>query len=69
MYLNISGHNHNGPHMQKNLCNVCADIIGYSPINFNQFIKSGKLKECIDIHRECIDTATKRARKREKHNG
>ena len=66
---NIHGHVHSGEHFEYGSMNVCADVIGYSPINFNQFIKSGKLKECKDIHRDCIDTATKRARKREKHNG
>ena len=62
--FNIHGHNHNGPHFTYCHMNVCADVIGYSPINFNQFIKSGKLKECQDIHRQIINDATKRARKR-----
>ena len=43
---------------------VPADVIGYSPINFNAFIKSGKLKECIDIHRETIDKQTANKKKR-----
>ena len=62
--FNIHGHNHNGAPRYTGHLNVCADVIGYIPINFNQFIKSGRLKECIDIHREIINTATKRARKR-----
>ena len=62
--FNIHGHNHNGPHFTYDHMNVCADVIGYSPINFNQFMKSGKLKECQDIHREIINNATKKARKR-----
>lgn len=61
---NIHGHKHNGEHYTYGHMNVCADVIDYSPINFNSFIKSGKLKECIDIHRETIDTATIRAKKR-----
>lgn len=61
---NIHGHNHNGPHYTYGHMNVCADVIDYMPINFNQFIKSGKLKECQDIHRVTIDSATERARKR-----
>ena len=64
--FNIHGHNHNGPFCTYGHMNVCADIIGYSPINFNTFIKSGKLKECIDIHRQTIDMATERAKKRGK---
>ena len=62
--INISGHNHNGPHMQKNLCNVCIDVMNYQPLNLNQFVKSGKLKECIDIHRETIDKQTANKKKR-----
>ena len=62
--FNIHGHNHSGPFYVYGHMNVCADVINYSPINFNSFLKSGRLKECIDIHRETIDTATIRARKR-----
>lgn len=61
---NMHGHNHSGAFYEYGKMNVCADVIGYSPINFNQFIKSGKLKECQDIHRQIINDATKKARKR-----
>ena len=61
---NIHGHNHNGPQFTYGHMNVCADIIGYTPINLNAFVKSGKIKECIDIHRETIDKATIRSKKR-----
>ena len=66
--FNIHGHNHNGPFCTYGHMNVCADVIGYSPINFNAFIKSGKLKECIDIHRSTIDAATIRAKKKGKRH-
>ena len=62
--INIHGHNHAGPHMTYGHCNVCADLINYAPLNLNQFIKSGKLKECQDIHQETTKKATERARKR-----
>lgn len=62
--INISGHNHNGPHMQKNLCNVCIDVMNYQPLNLNQFVKSGKLKECENIHQETVNKATERKAKR-----
>ena len=62
--FNIHGHTHL---LSKNrpghLC-VCSDVINYTPINFNQFVKSGRLKEITPIHRITIDEATKRARKR-----
>ena len=63
---NIHGHNHNGSFCTYGHMNVCADVIGYSPINFNAFIKSGKLKECQDIHRVTIDGAIKRKKERVK---
>jgi len=63
---NIHGHNHSEPQYQYGSINVCADIINYIPVNLNQFVKSGKLKECKNIHQEIVDKATIRARKRGK---
>lgn len=62
--INISGHNHSGVPMKFGLCNVCIDVLSYKPLNLNQLVKSGKLKECIDIHRITIDKATERKQKR-----
>ena len=61
--FNIHGHDHAG-HKRKNHLNVCADVIGYSPINFNQLLKSGPAANVYTIHRETIDNATERKRKR-----
>ena len=61
---NIHGHSHAGPHYTYGHCNICMDAANYEILNLNQFIKSGKLKECQDIHRQIINDATKRARKR-----
>ena len=63
--FNIHGHVHDkkaktGP---RHL-NVCSDVIGYEPINFNQFLKSGKTANIQTIHRETIDKATERKAKR-----
>lgn len=63
--FNIHGHVHdrrvknNGNHF-----NVCADVIGYEPINFNQWMKQGHLANIVSVHRETIDHATARAKKR-----
>lgn len=63
--FNIHGHVHdrrvknNGNHF-----NVCADVIGYEPINFNKWMKEGHLAHIVSIHRETIDNATVRAKKR-----
>ena len=44
--------------------NVCADVIGYVPVNMNQFMKSGAMAHVETIHRDTIDKATERKRKR-----
>lgn len=62
--FNIHGHTHNVTVDRRGHLCVCADVINYTPINLNQFVKSGRLKECESIHRTIIDDATKRARKR-----
>lgn len=61
--FNIHGHDHVG-RARKNHLNVCSDVIGYTPVNMNQFMKSGALAHIDTIHRETIDTATERKRKR-----
>ena len=62
---NIHGHIHDrraGP--RKNHLNVCSDVIDYEPINFNQFLKSGATAKVQTIHRQTIDAATEKAKKR-----
>lgn len=61
--FDIHGHDHAGTKRKGHL-NVCADVIGYIPINFNQFLKSGASSKIQTIHRETIDKATERKKKR-----
>ena len=61
--FNIHGHDHSGKSKKGHL-NVCSDMIGYKPVNLNQFLKSGALANIQTIHRETIDNATKRKAKR-----
>ena len=61
--FDIHGHDHAGAKRKGHL-NVCADVIGYTPINFNQFLKSGASSKIQTIHRETIDKATERKKKR-----
>lgn len=62
--FNIHGHDHKGAERAGHL-NVCADVIGYTPINMNQLMaKSGILSRTESIHRQTIDKATKRKQKR-----
>lgn len=63
--FNIHGHDHAGTPRANHL-NCCADVIGYTPINMNQWVKSGAMAKVQTIHRETIDGATKRAKKRKK---
>ena len=61
--FNIHGHDHAGA-KRKNHLNVCADVIGYIPVNMNQFMKSGAMAHVETIHRDTIDKATERKAKR-----
>lgn len=61
--FNIHGHDHKGT-FRKNHLNVCADVINYLPVNMNQFMKSGALAHIETIHRDTIDKATERKKKR-----
>ena len=61
--FDIHGHDHAGTKRKGHL-NVCADVIDYTPINFNQFLKSGASSKIQTIHRETIDKATERKKKR-----
>lgn len=65
---NIHGHDHQG-HKRKNHTNVCVDVTGYQPINMNQWMKSGAMAHVETIHRDTIDKATARARKRTQKKG
>ena len=61
--FDVHGHDHAGTKRKGHL-NVCADVIGYTPINFNQFLKSGASSKIQTIHRETIDKAAERKKKR-----
>ena len=56
--FNIHGHNHSGGNTVLGHLNVCSNVIGYTPISLNKFIKSGRLKEVDTIHRQTIDKAS-----------
>lgn len=63
--FNIHGHIHDSKHKNdKHHFNVCADVINYIPVNMNQFMKSGAMAHIETIHRDAIDKATERKKKR-----
>ena len=66
--FNIHGHVHSGEPMSDNQhFNVCGEARKcYEPVNLNQFMKAGFMAKIQTIHRDTIDKATKRARKRGK---
>lgn len=61
--FNIHGHDHAG-HKRANHLNVCSNVIGWEPVNFTQLLKSGFSSKIQTIHRETINSATKRKAKR-----
>lgn len=52
--FNIHGHDHNGRERENHL-NVCANVVGYQPVNLGNEIKRGVLKGIPNIHRMVID--------------
>lgn len=66
--FNLHGHDHTGRKSDERHFNVCADVIDYTPLNFNQFMKSGALSKIETIHRQTITLATKKSRKKKKKN-
>lgn len=62
--FNIHGHTHMSTFDRPGHLCVCSDVIGYTPINLNQFVKSGRLNEVTPLHRSTIDKATARKAKR-----
>ena len=64
--LNIHGHTHSLPaRYDKQHLNVCAEAINYYPIGLKTWvIESGFLKDIPSIHRETIDAATERKKKK-----
>ena len=57
--FNIHGHTHDKHHKDDDhhFC-VCSDLIGYLPVNMNQWMKSGALSKIESIHRSTINKAT-----------
>ena len=63
--FDFHGHNHFGKaHPDKMHMNVCADVLGYVPAHLNSLLNGGIASKVYTIHRECIDNATERKRKR-----
>ena len=64
--FNIHGHVHSGaPMSDERHFNVCGEARKcYEPVNLNQFMKAGFMAKIQTIHRDVIDKATERARKR-----
>lgn len=65
--FNIHGHDHSGWHGDDDHhLNVCLDLNKWIPLNFNRLMKNGIASKVESIHRETIDRATKRGKKRKK---
>lgn len=61
---NIHGHDHMGEAMGPGHMNVCADACAYTLLHFQKFMKTGYLGKIPSLHRQTIDTASKRAKAR-----
>ena len=63
--FNLHGHIHDSKHKNdKYHFNVCSDVIGYMPVNMNQWMKQGYLSRIESIHRTTINSAIIKKAKR-----
>ena len=63
--FSLHGHTHSRDIVNDDYhFNVCADVINYTPINFNKWMKEGHLAKVKSLHRQAIDEATDRRRRR-----
>lgn len=64
--FNLHGHDHSGlGYRDSHHLNVCSDVINYSPVNLNQLMKNGLTSKIYSVHRQTIDVATKKKKRRE----
>lgn len=63
---NIHGHVHQGPVVSDDYhYNVCLDVQNWQPVHLASYLKGG-LSDIKSLHRNTIDTATVRSRKRKR---
>lgn len=56
--FNIHGHDHSGWSNGDSHFNCCAERINYTPVCLADIVKSGCLKNILDVHRETINKAS-----------
>ena len=63
--MDIHGHTHSRDIVNDDYhFNVCADVINYTPINFNKWMKDGHLAKIQSLHRQTINEAADRRRRK-----
>lgn len=62
--INIHGHDHSGGVHGWYSINIASNVVGYDVINLKDIINSGALKRINSIHRETIDRATAKKKRR-----
>lgn len=68
--FNLHGHIHsNLKNIDQYHYNCCADAIGYTPINLNQWLKQGHLAKIHTLHRQTIEDATAKNKRKSNRHG
>lgn len=62
--VNVHGHDHTGRMAGAGRKNVCLDVTGYEPFHLLAALKTGLLASTKTVHRQTIDKATEKKRKR-----
>lgn len=63
--LNLHGHDHSGWMKYARTENFCSNVINFTPVNLNQYLKFGPTSKINSIHRSTINEATKRKKHRQ----
>lgn len=66
--LNIHGHDHSGRYIDKFHLNMASNVCGFKPMSLGEYVKKCGLSKIKSLHRDTIDNATERKRKRTKKN-
>lgn len=64
--LNIHGHDHANRTNDEYHLNLAANVCGFTPISLGEYIKRHGLSKIKSLHRDTIDNATERKKKRNK---
>ena len=65
--LNIHGHDHSNSIKDEYHLNLAANVCGFTPISLGEYVKTHGLSKIKSLHRDTIDRATDKKKKKNKN--